>query len=117
MGTGERMTITPTPLVLPQQLTNATAIYYFSTGVTTRVDKMTFTNTDAASHTVTLYLVPGAGAANAGTTITSAHSLAAGETWNCPDAVGQMLADGGTIQAKADANTVVTVSAAGVQFS
>jgi hypothetical protein len=111
------MSFTPLPLVAPQQLTNATATYYTSTGIKTRIDKMSFTNTDTGAHTVTLYLVPSAGSATNATTITAGHALAAGETWNSPDAVGQILAAGGTIQAKADANTVVTISAAGTQIS
>jgi hypothetical protein len=108
------MTINVVQLIAPQQLTNATATYYTSTNVVTRIDKFTVTNPTGGAVTCTLYLVPSAGSANDGTTITSAKSIQAGETWNCPDMVGQILKAGGTIQAKASANTSLTISAGGV---
>lgn len=109
--------ITSKPLISPQRLTTSTATYYTSTNLTTRVDKFTVTNTTAGAVTVTIYLVPSAGTADDGTTITSAKSIQGGETWNCPDMVGQVLGLGGTIQAKASAATSLTVSAAGVTIS
>ena len=111
------MTINVAQLIAPQQLTNATATYYTSTNLVTRIDKLTITNPTAGAVTVTIYLVPSAGSAGDPTTITSAKSIQAGETWNCPDAVGQVLKAGGTIQAKASANTSLTISAAGVTIS
>lgn len=104
-------------LISPQQLTNATATYYTSTNLLTRIDKLSITNTTGVAVTVTIYLVPNAGAAGNSTTVTSAKSVQAGETWNCPDVVGQVLNIGGTIQAVAGANTSLTISAAGVTIS
>lgn len=111
------MAVTPLPLVLPQQLTGAAAVLYTSFNTKTRVDKLTITNTDNVAHQVTLYLVPAAGAVGASTTITSAYSVAAGQCWNCPDMVGQILASGGTLQGFADTGAKVTISAAGTQLS
>lgn len=111
------MSITPLPLILPQQLAGAVTILYQSSNVKTRIDKLSFTNTDSLAHAVTVYLVPLGGAPVASNTITIAHSVAAGETWNSPDAVGQILAVGGSIQAFADTGAVVTISGAGTQIS
>lgn len=111
------MTITPVQLIAPQQLTNAAAIYYTSTNIKTRVDKMSLTNVDTNPHTVTMYLVPNAGSPGVTNTITKTRSIAAGTTWNSPDFVGQILNAGDTIQALADANTSVVISSAGVQIS
>lgn len=112
------MTITPVQLIAPQQLTNAAAIYYTSTNIRTRVDKMSFTNVDTANpHTVTVYLVPNGGSPGVTNIITDARSIAAKQTWNSPDMVGQILNPGDTIQALADASAQVVVSAAGVQIS
>jgi hypothetical protein len=108
------MSITPTVLIAPQQLTNAVASYYTSTNIKTRIDKLSITNPTGSAATATLYLVPAAGAANAGTTITSAKSVAPGETWNCPDMVSQILLAGGTIQAVASVGATLTISSAGV---
>lgn len=104
-------------LISPQQLTNATATYYTSTNLITRIDKLSITNTTAGAVTATIYLVPDGGSAGNSTTVTSAKSIQAGETWNCPDVVGQVLNIGGTIQAVASANTSLTISAAGVTIS
>jgi len=111
------MAVTPLQIIAPQQLTGSAATLYTSSNIKTRVDKMTLTNTDSAAHQVTIYLIAAAGTAGAANTITSAHSVAAGETWNCPDMVGQILPPGSFIQAFADTGAKVTISAAGTQLS
>lgn len=111
------MSLTPAVLIAPQQVANATTTYYTSTGLKTRIDKLTVTNPTATARSITIYLVPSAGSANDGTTIVKDKVINAGETWNCPDVVGQILAAGGTIQAVASAATALTISAAGVQIT
>lgn len=111
------MSLTPAVLISPQQVANATTTYYTSTGLKTRIDKLSITNPTATARSITIYLVPNAGAANDGTTITKDKVVNAGETWNCPDAVGQILNSGGSIQAVASAAAALTISAAGVQIT
>lgn len=109
------MAITPIQLVQPQAMIATTKTYYTAT-MRTRIDKATFTNTDGASaHTVSNYLVPSGGTASSGTQISVTHSLAPGETWNCPDLVGQILEAGGTFQSTGA--TSITISLAGVLIS
>lgn len=68
--------------------------------LTTRIIKAaTITNTTAAPVAATVYLVPTGGAAGAGNTIISARSIAAGETYPCPELNGQGVNAGGFIQA------------------
>lgn len=59
----------------------------------------TITNTTAASITVTVYLVPSGGVAAAANTIISARPVAPGETYLCPELVGQGQNAGGFLQA------------------
>ena len=111
------MAITIVPLITPQQVANATTTYLTATKVSYRVDKLTVTNPTATAATITLYLVPTAGAAGDSTTISKTKSVGAGETWNCPDFVGQVLGDGTTLQAVASAAATLTLSAAGVRIT
>jgi hypothetical protein len=111
------MAVQPIVLVAPQQLTNAAATYYTSANILTRIDKLSFTNQDTGAHTVSIYLVPPSGTAGVTNQITKAFSIPAGSTWNCPDAVGQTLPVGGTLQMLADTGAVVTVSGSGTQIS
>lgn len=111
------MAVNPIQLVAPQQLTNASATYYTSTNIKTRIDKLSCVNTTAGAVTVTIYIVPSGGSVGASTTLTSARALAAGETWNCPDVVGQIMAAADTLRALASANTSITIMASGTQIS
>lgn len=111
------MALTPAVLISPQQVAAAATTYYTSTGLKTRIDKLTVTNPTATARSITIYLVPSGGPTDDTTTITKDKVINAGETWNCPDAVGQILGASGTIRAVASAATALTISAAGVQIT
>lgn len=111
------MSITPAQLIAPQQLTNAAVTYYTSSSLTTRIDKFSVTNTTGGAVTITIYIVPSGGSASASNTITYQRSVNAGQTWNCPDVVGQVMKSGDFIQALASAGASLTVMASGVQIT
>lgn len=105
-------------LVAGSQLTTSAATYYTAPALTqTIIRKLTFCNTTGGAVTVTAYLVTSAGSASASNTITSAKSLAAGETWSSPDAEGQVLEAAGFIQALASAGTSITIIASGIEIT
>ena len=109
------MAITPISLVPPQALISTIKTYYTAT-MRTRIDKVTFTNTDGGSaNTVSTYIVPTGKTATSNTQISVTHSIAPTETWNCPDLIGQILETGTTLQAAGAA--AVTISVAGVLIS
>lgn len=56
-------------------------------------------NTTGAPVAATVYLVPSGGTAGAANTIVSARSIAAGETYPCPELNGQGLNAAGFVQA------------------
>jgi hypothetical protein len=66
---------------------------------------------------VTLYLVPSGGSAGATNTIISARTIAAGEDYVSPEAAGQVIETGGTIQALAGSGTSITIIASGVEIA
>jgi hypothetical protein len=96
--------------ITPAQLTTAAAVYYTApAGTTSTVNNLSLTNTSASPVTVTLYAVPSGGAAGTGNTFLSAFSLAAGQTYVPPQAIGLQLAPGSTLQALAGTAGAVTL--------
>jgi len=107
------MAVTPKALIDTAQLTNAAATVYTSTNIVTIIDSFKLVNVTAGAVTATVSI----GADAAGTRFISARSLAPGETYNCPEMVGQILNAGQLIQAYASANTSVNIRASGRQVS
>lgn len=92
------------------QLTTSAATYYTAgAGVTATINNLSVTNTSASPVAVTLYNVPAAGSASAANAFMSAFSLAAGQTFVPPAAIGLQLSAGGTLQALAATGAVITL--------
>jgi len=102
-------------LVSGSQLTTAAVAYYTATAVRARIDNCSVINTTGGAVTATVHLVPSGGTATASNCILSARSIAAGETYIIPGALGQTIEAGGTLQALAGANTSITLVASGVE--
>lgn len=108
------MTTTAKRLVSGSQLTGSAATYYTAPTLTKTIIKSAqLTNTTAGAVACTVYLVPSAGTAGATNTVISARSIAAGETYNCPELVNAVLEAGGTIQAL---GLNVTLTASGAEI-
>lgn len=111
------MAVVPKALIASQQLTAINATYYTATNLKTIIDKMTLTNTTAGAITVTIDLVDSGGTAGATERMISARSIAAGETYTCPEVVGHILNSGDSIQGLASAGTSITIRASGREVS
>lgn len=108
------MTVTVKNIVPAKQAENAQTTQYTATTATKCIiDKFTATNTTAAAVTLSINLVPLAGAAAAGNRLLSLKGIAAGETYTCPEVVGQVLEAGGFISTLAGAATSITIMASG----
>ena len=83
------------------QLTGSAATYGTVVAALTKrvIKSATLTNTTGAPVACTVYLVPSGGTAGATNTVISARSIAAGETYNCPELVNQGLGPSGFVQA------------------
>lgn len=111
------MTVTAKKLFQPALITASTATYYTVPGSTrTIIKKVTLTNTDSVTRTVTIYLVPSAGSASATNIIVSAQGVTAGETYEVFVMEGHCLRDGDTIQALASTASVVNIQVSGVEI-
>lgn len=113
------MAVTLKRLISGSQLTTSAATYYTvpSAGASARIDRMTLTNTTTSVVTATVYLVPSGGSAGSTNTLISAKGLAGGETYNCPEVTGQVLAAGGFIQALSNTAASLTIVASGVEVT
>lgn len=100
------------PKAIPAaQLTLTAATYYTAQpGVTATINNLSVTNTSASPVAVTLYRVGSGGTAGANNTIMSAFSLAAGQTYVPPQAIGLQLDPGMTLQALAATAAAVTIA-------
>lgn len=68
--------------------------------LTTRVLKAaTIANPTGSPISATVYLVPSGGAAGAGNVLISGRSIAAGESYPCPELINQGVNAGGSVQA------------------
>lgn len=107
------MSVTAKSLFAPNQAANANTMQYTATGVRCIIDKFTGTNTTAGAVTLTVYLVPSAGAAGVTNTIVSARSLAAGECYTFPEIVGHVLNAGDFLATLASAAASITIRGSG----
>jgi hypothetical protein len=105
------MTVTVVNIIPRKQAENAQTTQYTAVNCKTVIDKFTATNTTSGNVTISVNLVPSAGAAGAGNLVTNLRSIAPKETYAFPELVGQSLEDGGFISTIASAATSLTISA------
>lgn len=88
--------------------------YTAPSGVRAQILAAVLCNSTAAAVTVSLWLVPPGGAADATNIVLSAQSLAAGESRPCPELVDQVLEAGGTLQAR---GAGVSLVVSGIEYN
>lgn len=111
------MTVTVKNIIPRKQAEAAQTTQYTATNCKTIIDKFTVTNTTAAPVVFSVNLVASAGAAATSNLILQTKSIAAGETYTCPEVVGQTLESGGFISTLAGAATSLTISASGREIT
>lgn len=100
--------------IIPRkQAENSQTTQYTSDNAKTVIDKFTVTNTSAANVDFSVNLVAVSGTASDANLVLDARTIAAGETYTCPELVGQVLEAGGFISTLAGAATSLTISASG----
>lgn len=111
------MTITVKNIIPRKQAEAAQTAQYTAVNCKTVIDKFTVTNTTGANATFSAYLVASGGAAGAANCVISSKSVAAGETYNCPELVGQCLESGGFLSTLAGTAAALTISATGREIT
>lgn len=86
---------------------------YTSDNAKTVIDKFTVTNVTANNLDLSVNLVANGDTASNANLVLNARTIAAGETYTCPELVGQSLEAGGFISTLASAATSLVISATG----
>lgn len=107
--------ITLAKLIAGSQLTGSVATYYTATNKKATIKNATAVNTTAGAITLTVYIVASGGSATTSNIVISAKSIASGETYNCPELVGKVVASGGTIQALASSAASISFQVDGIE--
>ena len=104
--------------IIPRkQAEAAQTTQYTAVNCKTVIDKFTVTNTSAGAVVFYGWLVASGGAAGNSNAIIFNKSIAVGETYGCPEMVGQSLESGGFIVTEAGAATSLTISATGRELT
>lgn len=88
-----------------------------SAGTRALVDKVTVTNTDAGAQTFTAAIVKSGDTISAEDTLISAKSIAAGESYACPELVGQVLEPGDVLHLDASVASKLIVRITGREIT
>jgi len=111
------MTVTVKVLIAAKQAENAQTTQYTATNCKTIIDSFKVTNTTSGNVTFSANLVTSGGSASSANLLISSKSIAPGETYHCPELVGQSLESGGFISTLAGAATSLTIRANGREIT
>ena len=100
-------------IIPSKQLEAAQTNQYIATNSKTMIDKVTVTNTTSAAVTFSCNLVPEGGTVADDNAVIKTKSVAAGDTYVCPELVGHVLEPGDAISMIASAATSLTIRASG----
>lgn len=106
------MTTTPTALIEYKFIENAEATQVTATS-TTILDAVSVTNTSSAAATLNLSLVVDGGSAGNVNRAISDKVLRVGETYLCPEVIGQVLETGDFISAISSAASALNIRVTG----
>ena len=111
------MAVTPKVLISPREATDTQIAQYTATNVRAIIDKFTVTNTSAGAETISVNLIESGGSAGNDNLIVNARAVAPGETYTCPELVGQILDAGGIISTIASASSALTIRCSGREIT
>lgn len=111
------MAVTPKTLVAPLQMQNVQTTQYTATNAKAIIDKATVTNTDTVNRTFSVNLVQSGGSASNSNLIIDDKTVVPGETYLCPELVGQELDSGAFISTIASAATALTLRVSGREIT
>lgn len=111
------MTVIVKTLIAPKQMEATQTTQYTATAVKALIDKVTVTNTDTINRTFSVNLVQGGGSAGNSNLIIDDRTVVPGETYLCPELVGQELDPGAFISTIASNATSLTIRASGREIT
>jgi hypothetical protein len=110
------MTTTPKVLIESKFAENVQTNQYTAINCKTSIDKLTATNVTGVNATLTVNLVPPAGAPTTANQLPPV-TIAPGKSWPFPDAIGQILEAGGSISTLAGTLNAISIRASGREYT
>lgn len=107
------MTITVKNLIPAKFAENAQIGQYSTSNVKAVIDKFTATNTSASAVIFSVNIFASSGSAAASNRILSLRAIMPGETYTCPELIGQVLENGYVISTLCDTASALTICASG----
>lgn len=111
------MAVTVKNIIPAKQAESSQTAQYTAVNCKTIIDKFTVTNTNTSNITFSVNLVASGGSAGNTNLILKTRAIVPGETYLCPELVGQVLEAGGFISTLAGSATSLTISAAGREIT
>ncbi len=111
------MTTTVVNIIPRKQAEAVQTSQYLAVNCKTIIDKFTATNTSAVNAVLSVNLVAAGGTEGNANLVMKARSIAPGETYTCPELVGQSLESGGFISTLAGTASALTISASGREIT
>ena len=111
------MTVIVKTLVAPKQMEASQTTQYTANSVKALIDKATVTNTDTVNQTFSVNLVQVSGSAGSANLIIDDRAVVPGETYLCPELVGQELDAGAFISTIASNATALTLRVSGREIT
>lgn len=104
--------------IIPRKQAEATqTAQYTADNVKAIIDKFTATNTSANNVEFSCNLIASGGSASDSNLVIGSQVILPGETYLCPELIGQVLGSGGFISTLCDTASALTISASGREIS
>jgi hypothetical protein len=104
-------------LIPAKQAEAAQTTQYTAVSCKTIIDKATVTNTSEINVTISVHLVASGGSPGASNLIVDERAVAPGESYMCPELVGQALEPGSFISTAASAGEALTIRFSGREIT
>lgn len=111
------MTVLVKNIIPRKEAENAQTTQYTAENCKAIIDKFTVTNTSASNVNFSVNLVASAGVPGNSNLVLKTKAIAPGQTYSCPELVGQVLEAGGFISTLSSAAAALTISASGREIT
>lgn len=111
------MAVTVLNIIPRKQIEAVQTGQYAADNVKAIIDKFTATNTSAGNVVFSCNLIASGGSAGDSNLVLDSQTILPGETYLCPELIGQTLESGGIISTLCDTASALTISASGREIS
>lgn len=111
------MAVNPKALIPAKVAENAQTTQYTAVNVTTVIDQFTVMNTSAGAVQFSANVVTSGDVASSANRVIGPRSIAAGESYLCPEMINQVLESGSYISTLAGTASTLTIRASGREIT